>query len=679
VAFDTVAVLTALAALATPAHGKADAAAAPTTALFRKSRLRSPSPSHSGQDWDFMLPEYSFDGRLASLDFGEISLVSGAKLSIVPCVMRTCLFALVAGCIALAVPGARSANAPANVPSTNRYDYRANHSRDGIGKFYFNREIAHVMGHQAADWLERPERDAEEHTDTLVAHLSIQPGEVIADIGAGTGYFTRRLARKTGPKGLVLAVDIQPEMLALLETNMAQAGITNARPVLGTITDPKLPPASVDLALMVDVYHEFDHPFEMMQAIATALKPGGRVVFVEFRGEDPAVPIKALHKMTEAQVKLEMSGLPLHWGETLGVLPRQHIITFYKDLERVVVATNAAGFMLTPSGRPFQPLGFNYDHDEQGRLLEDYWETQWSKVEEDLGEMRRLGANVVRIHLQFARFMLDETTADPRALQRYRRLLQTAEHHGLRLDVTGLGCYQKTDVPAWYDALDESRRWAAQAAFWTAVARAGRESGAIFCYDLMNEPVAPSGAGQGKDWLGPPFAGKYFVQWISRENNGRPRPEIARAWLRQLARAIRHEDPSRLLTVGLVDWSLPRPGLDSGFHPRVISPELDFISVHLYPERGKVAQAIETLGLFSVGKPLLLEETFPLRCSMPEFNDFMARSRETVSGWLGFYWGKTPEECKRSKEIADLLMLQWLEWFQKQQPSMTSPPSAPER
>ena len=216
-------------------------------------------------------------------------------------------------------------------PATNRYELRKEHSRDGIGKFYMGREIAHVMGHQAADWLERPERDEEEHTDKLVTQLKIKPGDVVADIGAGTGYFSRRLATRTGADGTVLAVDIQPEMLDLLTNQMAQAGIRNVKPVLGTITDPKLPPASVDLALMVDVYHEFDHPWEMMQAITRSLKPGGRVVFVEFRGEDPAVPIKLLHKMTVAQVKKEMSELPLEWIETISVLPRQHIIVFRKS------------------------------------------------------------------------------------------------------------------------------------------------------------------------------------------------------------------------------------------------------------------------------------------------------------------------------------------------------------
>jgi ubiquinone/menaquinone biosynthesis C-methylase UbiE len=214
--------------------------------------------------------------------------------------------------------------------ATNRYEFRKEHSRDGIGKFYMGREISHVMGHQVADWLERPERDEEEHTEKLVGELKVKPGDVIADIGAGTGYFTRRLAKKTGPTGSVLAVEIQPEMLDLLTNQMHQAGITNVKPVLGTVSDPKLRSNSVDLALMVDVYHEFEFPFEMMDAITRALKPGGRVIFVEFRGEDPAVPIKPLHKMTEAQVKKEMSALPLEWIETIGVLPRQHIIVFRK-------------------------------------------------------------------------------------------------------------------------------------------------------------------------------------------------------------------------------------------------------------------------------------------------------------------------------------------------------------
>lgn len=210
------------------------------------------------------------------------------------------------------------------------YETRAQHSPDGIGKFYMGREISHVMGHQAADWLERPERNAEENTELLIQSLPVKAGEVIADIGAGTGYFARQLAKKVGSRGKVFAVDIQPEMIALLSNRMASLSISNVQPILGTITDPKLPFASVDWVLMVDVYHEFSHPHEMMQAICKSLKSNGKVIFVEFRGEDPEVPIKPLHKMTEAQVRKEMSVHPLEWRETLKVLPRQHIIIFRK-------------------------------------------------------------------------------------------------------------------------------------------------------------------------------------------------------------------------------------------------------------------------------------------------------------------------------------------------------------
>jgi ubiquinone/menaquinone biosynthesis C-methylase UbiE len=222
------------------------------------------------------------------------------------------------------------AGEPPAAPPPPRYETRAIHDPDGIGKFYQGREIAQVMGHQGAEWLERPEREEEEQPDLLVRRLNLRPGMVAADIGAGTGYLSVRLAAKVGPTGRVLAEDIQPEMIELLTNKMARAGIRNVFPVLGTESDPRLPAASVDLAIMVDVYHEFEFPREMMSALCAALKPGGRVAFVEYRGEDPAVPIKPLHKMTEAQVRKEMSDLPLQWVETIRALPRQHVIIFQK-------------------------------------------------------------------------------------------------------------------------------------------------------------------------------------------------------------------------------------------------------------------------------------------------------------------------------------------------------------
>ena len=210
------------------------------------------------------------------------------------------------------------------------YESRENHDRDGIGKFYLGREIAHVMGHQAAEWLERSNREEEEKTSKMVEMLQVKPGDVVADIGTGTGYLARRLSPKVSPGGRILGVDIQQEMLDLLSQNTKSSGITNIIPVLGTLTDPKLPAASVDLIVMVDVYHEFSHPYEMTEAMCRALKRGGRIAFVEFRKEDPAVPIKLLHKMTEAQVKKEMSLHPLEWVETRSDLPWQHLIVFRK-------------------------------------------------------------------------------------------------------------------------------------------------------------------------------------------------------------------------------------------------------------------------------------------------------------------------------------------------------------
>src|SRR6266567_1039738 len=214
--------------------------------------------------------------------------------------------------------------------NSSPYEYRREHDPNGIGKFYLGREIAQIMGHQAADWLERPEREAEEKPDLLLEALKLKAGDVVADIGAGTGYYSWRMAKVVGEKGVVYAVDIQQEMLDLIAKRMAERRITNVKGVLGTITDPMLPALSVDLVLLVDVYHEFDHPFEMMQAICQALKPGGRVVFVEFRAEDPKVPIKEVHKMSEAQVRKEMSAQPLEWVETNATLPWQHIIVFKK-------------------------------------------------------------------------------------------------------------------------------------------------------------------------------------------------------------------------------------------------------------------------------------------------------------------------------------------------------------
>jgi len=192
------------------------------------------------------------------------------------------------------------------------------------------REISQVIGHQAAEWLERPEREREEMPNKLIDILKLKAGDTVADIGVGTGYIAQRIAPKIGETGTLHGIDIQQEMLDILQQKMSQAGITNVTGILGTITDPKLPPNSVDLALMVDVYHEFSHPYEMMQNICRSLKTGGRIAFIEYRAEDPNVPIKPLHKMTKLQILKEATPHPLVWVETLDDLPWQHVIIFEK-------------------------------------------------------------------------------------------------------------------------------------------------------------------------------------------------------------------------------------------------------------------------------------------------------------------------------------------------------------
>ncbi|WP_390902796.1 class I SAM-dependent methyltransferase [Umezakia ovalisporum] len=213
--------------------------------------------------------------------------------------------------------------------SNNVYEQRWRPSADGMGKYYMGREIAKVMGHTGAGWLERPSREVEEQPSKIVSALNLQPDDVVADIGAGTGYLSFRIAPLL-TDGKVLAVDIQPEMLEFVKFFKQEKNIFNVEPILATLTNPNLPSASVDLALMVDTYHELEYPQELMQGIVKALKPGGKVVLVEYRGENPLIMIKPLHKMTQKQVRKEMAAVGLVWRETKNLLPQQHLMIFEK-------------------------------------------------------------------------------------------------------------------------------------------------------------------------------------------------------------------------------------------------------------------------------------------------------------------------------------------------------------
>lgn len=331
-------------------------------------------------------------------------------------------------------------------------------------------------------------------------------------------------------------------------------------------------------------------------------------------------------------------------------------------LERIRVGPDKAHFVGAESGRRFVVWGVNYDHDDAGRLLEDYWEKEWDTVVGDFREIKELGANVVRVHLQTGRFLEAADRVHDGNLARFAKFVKLAEETGLYLDVTGLGCYHKKDVPAWYDKLDEAARWNAQELFWRAIAKAGKGSPAIFCYDLMNEPILP-GQKPEKDWLGAEFGGKHFVQRIALDLAGRTRDDVAKAWVKKLTTAIRAVDDKPLLTVGVIPWAQVFKGAKPDFNAPGVGDPFDFVSVHFYPKTGDVDGALAALKVYDVGKPLVVEEIFPLSCSLEEAADFIERSKGFCDGWVGFYWGKSITDNEKAGDIKGAIVAKWLTWF----------------
>ncbi|HUF62099.1 MAG TPA: cellulase family glycosylhydrolase [Verrucomicrobiales bacterium] len=329
------------------------------------------------------------------------------------------------------------------------------------------------------------------------------------------------------------------------------------------------------------------------------------------------------------------------------------------------MSADGTGFVLSETGRPWVGWGFNYDHDHAGRLLEDYWAEEWSIIEEDFREMRDLGANVVRIHLQLGRFMISADRADEASLERLSRLLALAGETGIYLNLTGLGCYHRADIPAWYDVLDEQERWQAQERFWEAVARTCAHSPWVFCYDLMNEPVLPGEDKVETDWLTGELGGKFFVQRISLDLAGRSRTEVVRAWIERMVAAIRRHDQQALTTVGVIPWAHVFPGAKPLFHGEEAGGKLDFVSVHFYPKSGKIAEALTALRVYETGKPLVVEEMFPLACTIDELGEFIDAGQAIVDGWIGFYWGKKVEDYGTADGIAGAMTRQWLQYFRE--------------
>jgi len=339
-------------------------------------------------------------------------------------------------------------------------------------------------------------------------------------------------------------------------------------------------------------------------------------------------------------------------------------------LQRILPSEDGKHFVGAQSGKRIVIWGVNYDRDDAGHLLEDYWQQEWETVVADFREIKALGANVVRIHLQFASFMNTPQQPDKGNLERLGMLVRLAEETGLYLDVTGLGCYHKQDVPPWYDVLEEQARWEVQARFWKAVAEVCKNSPAVFCYDLMNEPILP-GQKPETQWLTGELGGKFFVQRLTLNLAGRTRTEVARDWVRQMASAIREVDDRHLITVGVIPWAMTFKGAKPLFYSPEVAKPLDFVSVHFYPKKGDVDGALAALKVYEIGKPLVIEEMFPLKCSIEELEQFIDGSRKHADGWISFYWGKTIEENQRKGDLKGALIAQWLRAFRSRSPYLS--------
>lgn len=343
-----------------------------------------------------------------------------------------------------------------------------------------------------------------------------------------------------------------------------------------------------------------------------------------------------------------------------------------QSLERIGISRDGRSLVQTGSDRPFRIWGVNYDHDAAGRLLDEYWVEEWERVEQDFGEIRELGANCVRVHLQVGKFLEAPRRPNRQALRQLEKLIDLAERHQLYLNITGLACYHRANIPDWYDSLTEAERWDCQAFFWQTIARVCRQRPAVFCFDLMNEPILP-GKKVETEWLTGELGGKYFVQRIALDLQQRSRKEVAESWVRQLVSAIRQEDPKTLITVGVIPWTLVWPQSQPLFYSPEVSSHLDFVSVHFYPRRGEIPQALEALKAYEIGKPLVIEETFPLKCSQDELTRFLRLSREKADGWFSFYWGATAKELRSQPQpsLADSLTANWLDQFQRLAPDFT--------
>jgi hypothetical protein len=330
-------------------------------------------------------------------------------------------------------------------------------------------------------------------------------------------------------------------------------------------------------------------------------------------------------------------------------------------METVKIAPDQKGFILHPSGDRFVPWGHNYASvDIMERLASDS-----ARVTREFAQMKAAGTTVARIHPEMPRILTGPAQADPHALDEFRKLLKIAEDSGIHLQITGLACYKIKDRMAWYDSMDEQDRWKTQAFFWETLARICAKSPAVFAYDLVNEPAAIGKRDDG--WYMGKMGEVEFCQRLSLDPGQRSNDDIFRQWTKRMVGAIRKHDQTHLITMGM----LPFPGAY-----KAASDQLDFVSPHLYPKRGKVDDEIKLLKRFDWGKPIVIGETFPLRCGVKDERDFLLKSRSFAHGWLGHWPDQSPAKLAELKEtgkatIHSAIWLSWVDLFKELGPQMT--------
>jgi cellulase (glycosyl hydrolase family 5) len=329
-------------------------------------------------------------------------------------------------------------------------------------------------------------------------------------------------------------------------------------------------------------------------------------------------------------------------------------------MDFVKLSPDKKGFVLDPSGDRYVPWGHNYASvDIMQRLTQDP-----ERVEREFAEMKAAGTTVARVHPEMPAFFDGPEKANLQAIGRLRRLLTIAEKSGIHLQITGLACYKIDNRMAWYDALDDERRWKAQEFFWSTLAETCASSPAVFCYDLVNEPAA--GAKRAAGWYTGRMGDVEFCQRLALDEPQRSGDDIFREWTRRMVAAIRKHDQKHLITLGM----LPFPGAY-----KAAAEQLDFVSPHLYPKVKKVDEEIELLKKFDFGKAIVIGETFPLSCSADEEREFLVKSRGLAQGWIGHWPDQSPEQLTELKQqgkisIAQSIWLSWVELFREIGPDM---------